>query len=116
MSDRLPDFGLASKTEVGPAHIGLILFIATFATWFEAEQSSTADWIGFVLFLAGCGLWALDPPPDLRLKKEGTAISIVGAAGVAYGWWSGRLPIAIAGGGLLALSVWILWRRLNGRR
>ena len=72
LDDRpLPDFGLASRTDVGPAHIGLLLFIAALAAWFQGEHSSTADWVGFGLFLAGCGLWALDPPPEFRVRKEG---------------------------------------------
>lgn len=111
----LPDFGLASRTDVGPAHIGLILFIGALAAWFKGEQSSTADWVGFGAFLAGCGLWALDPPPELRVRKEGAALCFLGAAAIGYGWWYKRLPLSITGGCLIAVALWSLWRHVFRR-
>jgi hypothetical protein len=114
--DRPPDFGLADVHEVGPAHIGYILFIFAVAAWYGTdEHSSTLDWVGFALFLAGSLLWALDPPPKLHFENnQGTSL-VIGAAGMAYGWWSQRLPIAIAGALLAAFVSVIRFRRMRSR-
>jgi hypothetical protein len=117
-SDSETDLESARNTDVGPGHIGLIAFIGAFVVWFsgEVEWSATGDWVGLFLFLAGCLLSWLDSSQVGRLWRD-PKVALVGAAGVVYGWWSGRLPIAVAGAALIAaVMAPTLRRMLTGRR
>jgi hypothetical protein len=114
--DRPPDFGLADEHEVGPAHIGYILFIFAVGMWFGTdEHSSGPDWVGLCLFLVGSLLWALDPPPKLHFENNHGTSLVIAAAGIANGWWSQRLPVAIAGALLAAFVAVIHFRRMRSR-
>jgi len=69
--------------------------------------------VGLCLFMAGCGLWVLDPPPQ-RLWQHPLGM-LVGAVGVAYGWWFHRVPILIAGALMaVVLPATVLRRMLRG--